>query len=493
MFTISDKLYTAEQVRQLDQLAMRAAGVDEYTLMCRAGAAVVEAARARWTSHNAWLVVCGSGNNGGDGYVAARLARASGVEVTVMAVVDPAQLRGAAARAADEWRACGGQVLPPEAPVADDISLVIDALLGTGLNRPVSGSVARLLERLNALPCPRIAVDIPSGIHADTGAVMGSALLADQTVTFIGKKRGLYTADGPQHAGRVVFERLNVPTEVYETGPPAGHLLARDFAAKLLPPRSRNSHKGVFGHVLVVAGQAGMSGAARLAGEGALRVGAGLVTVATAAAHASQLNIGRPELMVQAVTSGEDLMQAATGATVLAVGPGLGTSDWAHELLRVCLQDSRPLVVDADGLNLLAAQAVPQRVNWVLTPHPGEAARLLDCDTASVQADRLAAAQALAERFQAVVLLKGSGSVLAAPTGSWSICASGNPGMATAGCGDVLTGVVAGLMAQGFQSWQAACVGAVVHGLAGDKAAEQGERGLLASDVARELRGAVNG
>ena len=268
---------------------------------------------------------------------------------------------------------------------------------------------------------------------------------------------------------------------------------ASDFARHVLAPRSRNSHKGQFGHVLVVAGQAGMSGAARLAGEGALRVGAGLVTLATAAVHASQLNIGLPELMVQAVSGGEDLTQVAERATVLAVGPGLGTSAWAQGLLRACLADSRPLVVDADGLNLLAQEAVPQRSDWVLTPHPGEAARLLDTDTASVQADRLAAAHTLAQRFQAVVLLKGCGSVLAAPSGDWAVCATGNPGMATAGCGDVLTGVVAGLLAQGYDSWHAASLGAVVHGLAGDRAAEQGERGLLASDVARELRGAVNG
>jgi NAD(P)H-hydrate epimerase len=491
MVSISDKLYTAADCRVLDQTAIEQLNIPGYTLMNRAGNAVLEAARAAYPGSNSWLILCGAGNNGGDGYVIARLAMEFGIKMMVIALSDPARLTGDAATAWEAFQARGGEVHSWPAEIPDHVNLVIDAMLGTGLDRPVSGAYAEAIEAVNQLDCRRVAVDIPSGLHADTGVVMGCALRADLTVTFIGKKPGLFTADGPEHCGRLLFDRLEVPTAAYASVERPGHLLNRDYLSDLLPRRPRNSHKGSFGHVLVVAGATGMSGAARLAGEGALRSGAGLVTVATHPEHAAVLNIGRPELMVRGVANAPELQQAAERATVLALGPGLGTEAWGRALFAACRDDSRPLVLDADGLNLLAANP-GQRDNWILTPHPAEAGRLLDCTSDDIQADRVRAALAIAERYGAVVILKGCGSIVAAPDGRWDICALGNPGMSTGGSGDVLTGVCAAMLAQGFEPWVAARLATLAHAAAGDRAAAEGERGLLPLDIARQLQTVVN-
>ncbi len=495
MFSISDKLYTAQACRDLDRAAIEQLSIPGFTLMSRAGNAVMEAVRAAYPASNSWLILCGAGNNGGDGYVIARLAHDFGVKTRVVALSDPDRLEGDAARAYARYRERCDAPLRWPVEIPDHINLVIDAMLGTGLDRPVEGPYRDAIQAINALDCRRVAVDIPSGLSANTGAVLGAAVHADLTVTFIGKKAGLYTADGPEQAGRILFDRLEVPTGVYRSvessSGSAGHLLNYDYLAARLGRRARNSHKGQFGHVLVVAGDVGMSGAARLAAEGALRTGAGLVTVATHAEHAALLNLTRPEMMVKAVANQPELATAAQRATVLAVGPGLGTGAWGQALFAACVGDERPLVLDADGLNLLAAAPVT-RDNWVLTPHPAEAARLLACDTRDVQADRIGCAQALASRYRAVVILKGCGSVVAAPDGCWDICALGNPGMSTGGSGDVLTGVVAAMLAQGFDAHEAARLGTLAHAAAGDRAALQGERGLLALDIARQLQQVVN-
>ncbi len=492
MFSISDRLYTAEGARALDRHAIDALGIPGYTLMERAGNAVLEAARAAWPAHNSWLILCGAGNNAGDGYVVARLAHEFGVKTRVVALSDPERLTGEAATAYTAWREAGGEVLSWPCAIPDHVNLVIDALLGIGIDRPVSGAYAEAIAAVNAEDCPRVAVDIPSGLNADTGEAMGCAVRADMTVTFIGKKRGLYTADGPEHAGTILFDRLEVPTATHHAVGGAGRLLNREYLREGLPRRPRNSHKGSFGHVWLVGGNRGMSGAVRLAGEGALRAGAGLVSVATHPEHAALVNLTRPELMVRGVDGRDTLMADWERATVLAVGPGLGTDDWARSLLDACLDDPRPLVLDADGLNLLA-ESPRRREDWILTPHPAEAARLLASDTPTVQADRVGAAMALAERFGAVVILKGCGSVVAAPEGSWDLCALGNPGMSTGGSGDVLTGVVAAMRAQGFDAREAARLATLAHAAAGDAAALQGERGLLAGDIAARLQGVVNG
>jgi NAD(P)H-hydrate epimerase len=492
MSLIADRLYTAEQVRRLDACAIDEFGIPGYTLMNRAGVSVFEAARSRFTSAQRWLILCGGGNNAGDGYVVARLARQAGLEVAVYALREPAQLKGDAARAAGDWLESGGEVRawPVRGRIRAD--LVIDALLGTGLDREVGGAYRKAVEWIRRQRCPVVAIDIPSGLHADSGRVMGVAVEARLTVSFIGQKRGLFTADGPDHAGETQFDDLGTPPGVHDLISDSGIRIRESIIEKTLSARPRNSHKGHYGHVLVVGGAPGMSGAARLAGEAALRSGAGLVTVATHPCHASVLNLARPELMVAATATPAELEPLLERATVLAVGPGLGQQDWGEALLEAGLGHGKPLVLDADGLNLLAKKP-RQRSGWVLTPHPAEAARLLGCDTHTIQSDRVGWAISLARQTGAVVVLKGCGTVVARPDGAYGICTLGNAGMATAGSGDVLTGVIAGLMAQGASPWRAAQAGVAAHAAAGDRVAlAQGMRGMLASDISAALPTVLN-
>lgn len=486
------RLYTATQVRLLDAAALQALGITDYELMCRAGTAAFEAIRAEYPAAKRWLLACGSGNNGGDGYVVARLAKAAGLEVTVAALAPVAGLSGAAERAARDWLDSGGEIITWVKASRVETDLAVDALFGTGLNRAPEGAYAEAIDALNRRPGPRIALDIPSGLSADTGVALGPAVRADLTVSFVGRKRGLYTGDGPDHAGRLVFDDLGLPEAAARSVDCAGHLLNLPKELASLPVRRRNGHKGDHGHVLVIGGAAGMGGAVRLAGEAALRAGAGLVTIATHPVHAHWLNLNRPELMTRAVAAAPDLEPAMSRATVLAIGPGLGRDAWALGLLDAVFTDDRPLVVDADALNLLGDKHSRQSP-WVITPHPGEAARLLGCSTGEVQADRFRAALELARRNRAVAVLKGCGTLVAEPGGAWALCPLGNPGMATGGSGDVLTGVIAALLAQGLDAWHAACLGVTVHAAAGDRAAAQGQRGLLAGDIIAALGPVLNG
>ncbi len=489
MQTQGGALYTAGQVRDLDARAIHEFGIPGYQLMTRAGHATLNALRALWPAARTITVLCGPGNNGGDGYVVARVARAQNLRVHVVALGDPARLAGDARQAWQDFIAAGGRCEPWSAALlASDV--IVDALYGTGLARAVEGEAAAMLAAANDSGRPLVAVDIPSGLHADTGAVLGIAARAALTVTFIGRKIGLYVGAGPEHTGRIVFDALDVPAAIGDRCTPAARLLDASDVAAALPPRRRTAHKGDHGHVLVIGGGPGMAGAARLAGEAALRAGAGLVTLAV---HPQSLASAatRPELMHVAANSADDLAAVLSRATVVAVGPGLGQGDWARSLFDVALASGKPLIVDADALNLLAA--APQHLDrWVLTPHPGEAARLLGTTNAAVQADRLGAARELQQRYGGTVVLKGAGSIVHAAAGVPGLCDRGNPGMAAGGMGDVLTGVIAGIAAQCGDLAGAARAGVFVHAQAGDLAARRGERGLLATDVIEQVRACVN-
>lgn len=482
-------LYTAEQVRELDRRAIEDFGIPGYELMTRAGHATLNGLRALWPAARSVAVLCGPGNNGGDGYVVARVARAQGLRTRVVALVEPSRLQGDARRAYQDFVAAGGRCEPwsPEVLEAD---VIVDAIFGTGLVREVSGELASVIAAANGAGHPIVAVDIPSGLHADSGAVLGIAARAALTVTFIGRKLGCYLGAGPEHVGRLQFDDLTVPPETYATQLPAAHLLGEADVAVALPRRRHGAHKGDQGHVLVVGGGPGMPGAARLAAEAALRAGAGLVTVAVHPDNASVV-AARPELMCIAAGTSADLAPALERATVLAIGPGLGRSEWGRDLLETALAAGLPAVVDADALNLLAG--APRRSDrWLLTPHPGEAARLLGVSVAEVQADRLAAARELQSCYGGTVVLKGAGSLVLSPGESPRLCDRGNPGMATGGMGDVLTGVIAGIAAQCGDLTTAARAGVFVHAQAGDLAARRGERGLLAGDVLEQVRACVN-
>jgi NAD(P)H-hydrate epimerase len=458
--------------------------------MTRAATAAVREARERFPDARRWQIICGAGNNGGDGYVMARLAAHDGIVVSVLALVDPQKLTGDAATAWGDFAAEGGVVMPWEGVLDDQADLLVDGILGSGLEREVAGEFADAVERINEHPSPVLALDIPTGIHGDRGQVLGTAVRADLTVTFVGLKSGLFLGDAPGYCGAIRFADLEIPDSYRDGIAPTYRSIDDAQLALALKPRARGAHKGDFGHVLVIGGGEGMPGAARLTGEGALRAGAGRVSIATHPTHAAMLVATRPELMSHGVTGADDLEPLLEKADIIAFGPGLGQSEWARALYARVAKSSLPSVWDADALNLLAMS--PARAdNRVITPHPGEAATLLGSRTAAIQADRPAALASLAEKYGGTVILKGAGTLVSTDATPF-LCVSGNPGMAAPGMGDVLTGIVAGLAAQGLNMADAAATGVEVHARAGDRAALAGERGMIAADLLAELRAVLN-
>jgi NAD(P)H-hydrate epimerase len=483
-------IYSVAAVRETDRAAIEDHGIPGYTLMTRAGEAAVEAARARFPEARRWQVLCGAGNNGGDGYVVARLAAADGIAVSVLSLADPAALQGDAATAYGDFAADGGVVLPWQGELDGDADLLVDAILGSGLEREVGGEFARAVEAVNAHGAKILALDIPTGLHGDTGAVLGCAVRADLTITFVGLKTGLFLGEALDYRGELEFADLQVPAEVRQGIQPSLRRIDDALLMERLGRRRRTGHKGDYGHVLIIGGGEGMPGAVRLAAEAALRTGAGLVSVATHPAHAALLVASRPELMPHGVSKPQDLAVLLERADVVAFGPGLGRSEWARALFDLVRDLSLPAVWDADALNWLAEQ--PHRSEHrVITPHPGEAGRLLARSSLEVQADRPGALSALVEQYGGTVVLKGAGTLVSAESVPY-LCTAGNPGMGSAGMGDVLTGIIAALVGQGLDIASAAAVGVEVHARAGDRAAASGERGMIASDLLAELRTVVN-
>lgn len=484
-------LYTAAQVREFDRLAIQDYGIPGAELMERAGTASYRLLRRLWPEARDITLVCGLGNNAGDGYVVARLALADGLGVRVRQLGDRDRLRGDALTMALAYDQAGGEVLPfTGLPSRTDV--IVDAILGTGLERPLTGLWAEAIQAINRHPAPVLAIDIPSGLDSDRGQVLGIAVEAEATISFIGLKLGLFVGTGPDHCGDIYFDALGVPARVYSHELLSAKRLDWEQQSSLLTPRRRTAHKGDFGHVLVVGGAQGMGGAARLAAEAAARTGAGLVSLATWPGHAAALTMTRPEIMTKGVEAPADLDPLLQRATQIVLGPGLGQDAWGRSLWSRVLETDRPLVIDADGLNLLG-NTPRHRDDWVLTPHPGEAARLLGLTTAAVQADRFAAALALRQRFGGLVVLKGAGTLIQGPdVRPPGVCSQGNPGMASGGMGDVLAGIIGGLAAQGFDLQTSAEMGVCLHGAAADRAAARGERGLLAGDLLAELRSLLN-
>ncbi|MBB3190881.1 NAD(P)H-hydrate dehydratase [Halomonas cerina] len=477
-------LYRAEQVRELDRRTIEG-GIEGFALMQRAAAAAWQSLRGRWPTVRSISVLCGGGNNGGDGHVLAALAATEGLAVQRILLKGIDELSGDARRAADMASAAGVEGVPWRSDLALEGELVVDALLGTGLGGEVRGEAREAIEAINASGLPVLAIDIPSGLHADTGAELGIAVQADRTVTFIGDKLGLHTGAAPARVGELDFRPLGVNAEATGELVPAARLLDAGLIDTWLPPRTRITHKGDCGHALVLGGAPGFGGAALLAAEACGRLGAGKVSLATAPEHVTASLVRRPEVMVHGARGAGDLGDLPERADVLVVGPGLGQGSWGQGMLQAALATRVPLVVDADGLNLLASHFTGRRRDdWLLTPHPGEAARLLDISAAEVEADRPAAALALQRRFGGVVVLKGAGSLVAGPTGL-AVCPYGNPGMASGGMGDVLSGMLGALLAQRLPLEAAARVGVTLHARAADLAAKAwGERGLLAGDLA---------
>ncbi len=537
------KLYSTQQARELDARASRDFGIPSEELMARAGRSAATFTLQRWPLAQRIVVLCGPGNNGGDGYVVAHLLRAAVRDVAVFSfgVMDAKRSPDAdAARIA--YLDGGGAILPADALTAAVAvsDLVIDALFGIG-TRPITGELALIVRVLNALNKPVLALDAPSGLDGDTGSAGdgdGAVVRAHATLSFIVHKLGLFTGVAPAYVGVATLHTLALPSALFDgVSPVARARLNCPFAST---PRDPTAHKGNFGHVWAVGGAPGFAGAVSLCAQAALRSGAGLVSVLTDAQNTPGLLSARPELMVHETRfsvspSGETCFSVSPSGetcfsvsppgetcfsvspsgetrfsvsppgetlqfpefkpgTVLAIGPGLGKSDWARALFAQALNWPGPRVLDADALNLLAERdGIALGPLSILTPHPGEAARLLRCDIASIARDRPAAVRALAEKYACVALLKGAGTLIAAANDpGLGVCVFGNAGMASGGMGDVLTGVIAALLAQGLCAFDAAEQGAVLHAQAADRAAKAGMRGMLASDVIAELRAGLN-
>jgi len=511
-------LYTAEQVRLLDKIAIEQFDIPGFTLMQTAASIAFNKLMEKWPQTRHVQVFAGSGNNAGDGYLLASLAKEQGLSTEVIALSDPEKLRGDA-RLAAEW-ADKQQVLIT--PFSDfDLEhekdhahpVVVDALLGTGLDREVTGDYAKAIEFINNADRPVLAIDIPSGLSADTGTCLGFAVTADATVTFIGLKQGLLTNQAGDYVGELVYHDLDVPDGVFtsESSPkPTAQRIDINSTSAMLAPRAVASHKGSHGHVVVIGGDSSFGGAVIMAAEAALRSGAGLVSVITRSAHRPALLARRPEVMALGTEDDNaNIDDLISRATAIVIGPGLGRSDWARSLMQKALSRQisagKPLVLDADALHLLAEKREQgtarkgtgiKRDNWILTPHPGEAAALLNRSISEIQDDRVKAVRQLNDIWGGVCLLKGSGSLICTAENSRQdifLCSEGNAGMATGGMGDVLSGVVGGLVAQGNSLKNSLCAGVCIHGEAADLSMQaDGQRGMAATDLMPYIRQLVN-
>jgi ADP-dependent NAD(P)H-hydrate dehydratase / NAD(P)H-hydrate epimerase len=492
MHNIKTPIYQTQQIREFESLAQERFGIAGQVMMQRAGKAAFDFLLRRWPQAQRLAIFCGGGNNGGDGYVLAQLAHERGLHVMIWQIGHHDNMKAEAKQALDACLQANLEMNPFNEKVdLEHPDVIVDAICGIGLRENLRDDVAAAIKKIQRAKVPILAIDIPSGINADTGQILGAALNATATITFIGLKLGLLTGSGIAYTGELILNDLQLPTELLALVEPVAEKIHLPSYASYLKPRSKDWHKGLSGHVLIVGGDVGFSGAPRMAAEAALRVGAGLVSIATKPENAIVMNSSRPEMMCHGVTTIEQLEPLIDKADVIVLGPGLGQSDWAKTLWSYVIERTLPLVVDADGLNLLSGSDKLNE-NWVLTPHPGEAGRLLGVTAQVVQEDRLAAIKEINKSYGGVCVLKGAGSLVLAPNSLPALCDKGNPGMASAGMGDVLSGVIAGLIAQRISLGEAAKLGVCMHAMAGDLAAKEGERGMVAMDLMPYLRRLAN-
>jgi NAD(P)H-hydrate epimerase len=503
------KIVTAEQMKRIDRRAIREFGIPGTVLMENAAGAVLSEMERFFEGLAGTRVgiICGKGNNGGDGLALARRLAVRGVPVRIALLAPFAAVTGEAKVNLSVAQKMDMEIIPnASARSLEDIiswsDVIVDALLGVGLSSPVKGAYAVAVAKINSSGRPVVAIDIPTGIHADSGAVLGSAVRADLTVTMGLLKRGLVLSPGAENAGIVRVADIGIPAGTIEQENIRLALLDRGYSWGLIGPRSRNAHKGDFGHLMVIAGSPGKAGAAIMAAKSALRAGAGLVTVATPNSLVPVVQQSIFEAMCIPAAESIDgtigigaeteLLQAAARMTACAIGPGLSThAETVMTVRNLVPRLTVPLVIDADGLNALAGSLdvlKQARGPIVMTPHPGEMARLAGMPTAAVQQDRLGVASAFARKYGVTLVLKGAGTVVACPGGDVFVNSTGNPGMATGGTGDALTGMIGSLLAQGYPAEQAACLGVFLHGAAGDlAAAEKGEQGMIAGDLIEKI------
>lgn len=485
-------IYQTADLRQIEEKF--ASTHPETSLMERAGLAVAEKAREMIGDGFRILVVCGPGNNGGDGLVAARYLHIWGYQVNIVLLADdPMGLPSDAKKAFEAFHRTGRKI-HSDFYIYGEWDLIIDALFGIGLTRAVTDKFADTIDWINKQKSLVLSIDIPSGLNSDTGNVLNKAVKANETISFIGLKPGLFTADGKDYVGVVTNAAIGVNAE--DSVISKGKLLDARTIASYLPVRLENTHKGSNGNIAIIGGDKGMLGAVALAGKAALKMGGGRVYIGGLAALTNRYDFTQPELMWCEASH----VLKTTKPNVVVIGPGLGQSETARSLLVQCLESQIPLVIDADALNIIASHHQLQTLlkhrtkPSILTPHPSEAARLLDCDTETIQHDRIMAATELAKRLNAHIVLKGSGTLCAEPSGQWFINPTGNAGLASAGTGDILSGAIGALIAQGMEVQKALLTAVFIHGTAADKLVQRsiGPIGLTATEVIEEMRSLIN-
>lgn len=480
--------YSAQQVQQYEAKAAKLSGTDLSTLMKRAGTAAFRFIENSQPKSSHILVITGKGNNAGDGFVVAQLCQQAGFSVTVFALFAPESLTGDAQQAFSQYQ--GALVFSLNEVELSQFTVVVDGVFGTGFRGELPDHVCLCFDKINKLPVTRLALDVPSGINATTGEVAASAFLATKTVTFIALKQGLLSGSAKRFVGTLLLADLDVGEAFKTLVTPTSNYLNHETLMATRPQRALDSYKNAHGHVLLIGGNRGMAGAIRLAAEAALRAGAGLVSVATHPDNIASVLQGRFELMVRGVESANELSPLMKKASVIVLGPGLGQDAWAKSLFNCAMATELPMVMDADGLNCLA-HAPRQKSNWVLTPHLGEARRLLShLETPLNEHDRFAVAKKISHEYGAVTVLKGPGSLVSEGE-RININRSGCAGMASAGMGDVLSGIIGGLIAQGMEAFAATNLAVYIHGLAAEQAANDGEKGMLAGDLFEHIRGVL--
>ena len=492
---ISEKfIYLAKEVSIIDSLAINDENMSGFILMKRAAEFSFDSTLKKYPNTKSFLVFCGIGNNAGDGYLFASHAIKKGLNASVVYLASPKNLKGDALKAFVELKMLGAKIIPWTKECDFDADIIVDAIFGIGLNRIVEGDYLECIKVINESKKTVIALDIPSGLCANTGQQKEVAIKAEITFTFVGKKIGMYLESGPDCCGQVCFSNLSIQEKNFQTAKPSVEIVNDVLSNKILGKRSKASHKGNYGHVLIVGGNNGMGGAARIAAEGAIRSGAGLVSVITRPENVNLITRLRPEIMCYAADHKlSNLKELIEKVDVIAIGPGLGIDDWAHQLYAEIMTSEQPLIMDADALNILSLDPI-QRGNWILTPHPGEAAKLISKSTTQIQSDRLTSLEEIINQYQATVILKGNNTLVGNMNRIPYVINEGNPGMASAGMGDLLTGLTAGLMAQysNHDYGQIAALAAFIHAKAGDQAALNGQRGLIATDLLCELRTLLN-
>ena len=502
---LAHKIVSSEQVKALEPKAAQIAGCSMFALMQRAGETAFQTLRKEWPKAQTIIVVAGNGNNAGDGYVLAKLAKQQGMQVVVVCQEPKRDLVGDAKQAQSDWQKVGGETLKFSEMSYEQCDVIVDALLGTGVTGEVKPDFQAVVLQINQTGVPVLSIDLPSGMHANTGIALPICIKADVTVTFVATKPGLVSGIGKEFCGKVIFADLAIGKEFFGIAHNDAQLVNWQML-QALKARPVHGNKGTFGKLLCIGGNQGMPGAIRLSGESALRCGVGLVKVYCHESSSLAISAARPEIMLVH----KDLDAALHWCSCIVVGPGLGQDDWAHQqfsrLLAHLKLHPKPLVIDADALNLLAAMAddadlldtLAKLPSLVLTPHPGEASRLLQSNITKIESNRYLASKIIAQKYNAICVLKGAGTIIQTcgphqESQSW-VCNGGNPGMATAGMGDLLTGVMGAFLAQGFNPEQAAVYSVCAHAEAGDRIAIQyGQRGMIASDLLQPLRAIVNG